>query len=133
MKSQASFELMILVTFLIAISIGVILLFQSQFITFGTISQTKVGDVCANIADKINAAYSYGFGYEQNTTLPSSIENQNYTITVTNQTVVCIAGESSSIENLLTNNIRNTTSNQPFQIPIKQIKISNVEGTVVIS
>jgi|SRR3990172_4931611 len=133
MKSQASLEFMVLLGFMIAISIGFILLFQTQFPSFGGSGQTQIGDVCANVAEKINSAYEYGFGYEQNITLPSTIENQNYTITVTNQTVICAVGEFGSLQNLIAKNVKNTTNNQPFQIPIRQIKISNMEGTIVIS
>ena len=133
MKAQASFELMILIAFLIAISLGFILLFQSQFVTTGTFSRIKIEDICTNVAEKINNAFEYGFGYEQNITLPIALDNQSYTITVTNQTVVCEFGESTSIENLLTNNVRNATSSQPFQISPRTIKVANVNGIIVIS
>ena len=124
---------MVLVAFLIAIAVGFILLFQNQFTVLKSSKQIRIENICINVAEKINTVYGFGVGTQQNITLPADIQNESYTITVTNQTVVCRTGEFSSIENLLTDKVRNTTANQPFEIPKRQIKILNVDGTVVIS
>src|SRR3990172_264629 len=123
MKSQSSYELVVLIAFLIAISVGIILLFQTQFPVSSTSSQRKIEDVCKNVATKINTVYQYGAGSEQNTTLPAMLENQDYTVAVADQLVICRLGSFSSIESLLTNNVKNATNNQSFEIPKRQIRI----------
>jgi hypothetical protein len=132
MKSQASFEFMFLTAFLIIAATFFILLFQNQFAVAQTTLQSQLKDICANIAEKINEAFTYGDGFEENITLPSSLENNTYSVIVTNQSVVCRVSDTDVIERFLTNNVKNATSNQPFIIPTRQIKIVNVGGVVNI-
>ncbi len=133
MKAQASFEVLVLIAFLIGISAAYISFFRVQFPETGTATQTKIGDICSNVAGKINTAHELGYGFQHNMTLPIEIDNQSYSITVANQTVICRRGDYTLIENLLTSRVNNTTGGQSFDIPKRQIKIENVRGTVVIS
>lgn len=95
--------------------------------------QQKLDSICNNVADRINNAVYYGFGFMQNYSLPPNIDGLNYTMDVGNKTLACKASIYSSIQTFIADSITNTTHNPPFFIPIREIKIENVLGTIVIS
>jgi len=134
MKGQASFEIMMLIAFLIIISTFYITAFRDQFQTFYIDNQNKLEVICADLADEINSAVSYGNGFTSNTTLPSQINGQNYKILVqSNSSMICILNNLTAFENILSKNITNQTSIPPFYVPIREIKVENINDVIVIS
>jgi len=140
MKSQASFEFL---------SLMLVVLFFMLY-TFSSATsiqlsarqdeiQRKLNNVCIDISDKINKAVYYGFGFRQNASLPRNIFGVNYTLEIKdNQTLICSTQNStirtSIIETFTQTQINNgTNQNPPFQIPIKEIKINNTNGIVMIT
>lgn len=133
MKGQASYELMILIAFLIMISVLYVSAFRNQFQPDIVEKQEKINNICSDIANKINNAIYFGHGFVQTVNLPDKINDLNYSITVYNDFISCKIDDYGSMQNFIAENITNTTHNPPFELPIREIKIENVVGTIVIS
>ncbi len=95
--------------------------------------QQKLDSVCSNVANRINNAASYGYGFRQNYSLPPNIDGLNYTIDVSNRSLTCNTSKYTSVQVFVVDTITNSTHIPPFSIPIKEIKIENEFGVVIIS
>lgn len=95
--------------------------------------QKKIENICSDVANKINSAVYFGFGFTQNVSLPEQIYGLNYSITVYNGTLLCRYDKYVIIEKFITNSTTNTTHDPPFELPRREIKIENSAGIIVIS
>jgi len=135
MKSQASLEFMqIVMIVLVFLLVTYTSIASTQFSAQEEEVQRKLSSICGDITDKINKAVYFGFGFSQNISLWKQIYGNNYTLKINdNKTLICSTSKFSIIETFIENKITNSTSNPPFFIPIRTIKISNSRGTVVIA
>jgi len=135
MKSQASLEfIQIAMVVLVFLLVTYASIASTQFSAQEEEVQRKLSTVCGDIADKINKAIYFGFGFSQNISLWNQIYGNNYTLKINNnKTLVCSTSRYSIVETFIENNITNSTHNPPFFIPIRTIKISNSGGTTVIT
>ncbi len=135
MKAQVSTEFMsIAVVVLLFILVFFVSAFSRENLLQKTERQRNLDVLCSNIADKIDAAFYYGPGFTQNLTLPPKIFELSYTIIVGNKTVVCqVSSDLVSIENFVTDEVRNKTTTIPFQVERKTIKVENIANTIYIS
>jgi len=135
MKSQASLEfIQIAIVVLVFLLVTYTSIASTQFSAQEEEVERKLSSLCGDIADKINKAVYFGFGFSQNISLWEQIYGNNYTLKINdNKTLICSTSKYSIIETFIENNITNSTHNPPFFIPIITIKISNSKGNVVIA
>jgi len=134
MKSQASLEFMaVVVVVLFFLLMLYIPLSARELRTENEETRRKLGSICTDIADKINKAYYFGYGFSQNVSLPDTLYGKNYTVIVNNnRTVVCNTSSEYYIAMFITTHVYNGSYYPPFIIPNKEIIINNSEGVVNI-
>lgn len=135
MNGQVSMEFMVIIVVMLS---TVLVFFLASYSKESSIRsdeiQRKLNSVCNDIATKIDKAVSFGNGFTQNITLPAKIYDLNYSVyAVNNETLYCSAGNYNTFANLISGGLNNTTSYAPFYIPIREIKINNTQGVIVIT
>lgn len=129
-KAQAALEFMIAVIFIMFFMLAV------YVVTFGRTVEASyaqgysvMAEACSQVAKGINDVFYFGYGFSQNMSVPSG----NFSVSVSNGTVICADSRQSDIELLFANSTVNRTGSPSFAVPQKNIEIKNVLGTVVIS
>ncbi len=129
-KAQTALEFMVTVIFIMFFMLAV------YVATFGRTAEASysqrysvMGEACSRVAKSINDVFYFGYGFSQNT----SVSSGNFSVSVSNRTVICADSEQSFIELLFVNSTVNRTGSSSFAIPRRNIEIKNVLGTVVIS
>jgi hypothetical protein len=134
MKAQVSAEFMAVVIIVLVFSLAFYAMaFGKETTAQREERQGKLNSICNNLATRITNAEYYGFGFIQNYTLPEDLDGLDYNISVGNNTIVCNTSTYVSIQNFVARNVTNSTNYPPFSIPIKEIKIENILGIVVIT
>jgi hypothetical protein len=139
MRGQAAFEFIVLaVAVLILLFTFFVITFSRQFYLQDIQTQDRLDGVCSDVANKINQAIYFGGGFSQNVTLPNKIYGSNYSIEVqsSTKTLICRTNETnqkSAIKFFIADKVNNMTGSTSFFVPIREVKINNTEGTVVIS